>query len=293
MSNTLRTSFCLAFLMLGTSVAFGQSNPTTTPPAQQQPGQQTAPAQNPQGAASAPLTLDSTPPPVNAEEEAAYKAFNELPTDDPAKKEKAGEDFVTKYPQSRYRPLIYNWQVKYYYSTGKIDQMEAAADKELEIQPNDAQTLAVVGSVLPRALNASMSEEDKQKRLAKAQQYSQKALDLVPTLTKPEGMSDDAFNKGKNLVSAMAYSGLGMVAFRQNKFADAIPNFEKSIGLDPQPDPVNYYVLGICHEKTSHYDAAVIDFTKCSDIPGGMQAPCKTKIDEAKKLGATQLSAPN
>jgi Flp pilus assembly protein TadD len=90
----------------------------------------------------------------------------------------------------------------------------------------------------------------------------------------------------------MAYSGLGLVAFRRGKFADAIPHFEKSVQLDPQPDPVNFYLLGICNEKTSHFDEAVTDFSKCSDIPGGLQATCKQNIDEAKKLGATQLSAP-
>jgi tetratricopeptide (TPR) repeat protein len=105
-------------------------------------------------------------------------------------------------------------------------------------------------------------------------------------------MTDEQFTKAKSMTSALAYSGLGMVAFRQGKYADAIPHFEKAIQLDPQPDPVNYYVLGICNEKTSHFDDAVTDFTKCSDIPGAIQAACKSQIDEAKKLSTTQLSAP-
>jgi hypothetical protein len=62
--------------------------------------------------------------------------------------------------------------------------------------------------------------------------------------------------------------------------------------MDPQPDPVNLYLLGISNEKTSHFDDAVTDFTKCAAIPSGMQATCKQDIDEAKKLAATQLSAP-
>jgi tetratricopeptide (TPR) repeat protein len=293
--SLLRNSLGLAASLLGCSLAFGQASPTTTPPAQggQSGQQQQQPAGQQSNPQAAPLTLDSTPPPVSAEEDAAYKAFNDLPNEDPAKKDQAAADFVQKYPQSRYRVGVYNWQVKYYYSTNKVDKMEAAAEKELELQPNDAQTLAIVGSVLPRAISANMPDEEKKRRLAKGQQYSQKALDLIPTLTKPDNMPDDVFTKGKNLVSSMAYSGLGMVAFREGKFADAIPHFEKAIGLDPQPDPVNYYILGICNEKTAHFDAAVTDFTKCSDIPGGMQATCKSSIDEAKKLGATQLSAPN
>jgi tetratricopeptide (TPR) repeat protein len=282
-SNSLRITLFLTASLFGSAMAFGQTPSTTPAPAPAQGDKPTAPQ-------AAPLTLESTPPPVSAEEEAAFKVYNDLPNEDPAKKDQAGIDFVQKYPQSRYRAQVFNWQVKYYYSKGQVEKMEEAADKELEIMPNDPQTLAIVGSILPRAMNTNTPEPAK--RLAKAEQYSQKALDLIPTLAKPENMTDEAFTKGKNIVSAMAYGGLGMVAFRRGKYADAIPFFEKSIQLDPQADPVNYYVLGICNEKTSHFDDAVIDFTKCADIPGGIQATCKTNIDEAKKLGATQLSAP-
>jgi tetratricopeptide (TPR) repeat protein len=287
-SNQFKMALFLAASLLGCSVAFGQmpsSQPAPAPaPAQ---GQEAKPA-NPQQAA--PLTLEGAPPPVSAEEEAAFKAFNDMPNDDLAKKDQSGIDFIQKYPLSRYRAEIYSWQVKYYFSIGQIDKMEVVGDKELELRPNDAQTMAILGSALPRAMNANTP--DPQKRLAKAEQYSQQALDLLPTFPKPENMSDEMFTKAKDQTSALAYSGLGLVAFRRGKFADAIPNLEKAVQLDPQPDPVNYYLLGICNEKTSHFDAAVTDFTKCSDMPGGLQATCKTHIDEAKKLGATQLSAP-
>jgi tetratricopeptide (TPR) repeat protein len=286
-NNRWKMTVTLAASLLGASVAFGQAqtNPPANPPAQSQ-DQNNKPA-NPQ---AAPLSLDSTPTPVSAEEEAAYKKFEGDTNDDPAKKNQDAMDFLQKYPQSRYRGPIYSWQVRYYFSQGKIDQMEVAGDKELELLPNDAQTLAIVGSALPRVMNANTPEP--QKRLAKAEQFSQKSLDLLPTMPKPEGMTDEAFLRAKNMTSALAYSGLGLVAFRQGKFADAIPHFEKSVQLDPQPDPVNYYLLGICSEKTSHFDEAAAAFSKCSDIPGSLQATCKQKIDEAKKLGATQLSAP-
>jgi tetratricopeptide (TPR) repeat protein len=278
--NRLRTTLVLAASLLACSAAFGQA-PTTTPP---------TPAPGQPNKQAAPLTLEGAPPPVSAEEDAAFKTFRDASNDDPAKKDQASADFLQKYPQSRYRAEIYSWQVRYYFSKGQIDKMEASADKELEQAPNDAQTLAIVGSALPRAMNANTPEP--QKRLAKAEQYSQKALDLLPTLPKPDNMTDEAFKKAKDMTSALAYSGLGAVAFRRGKFADAIPHFEKAVQLDPQPDPVNYYLLGLCNEKASHFDDAVTAFTKCSDIPSGLQAACKSGIDEAKKLGATQLSAP-
>jgi len=262
--------------------------PQQSQPGQQQPGQQQPNPSNPQ---VAPLTLESSPPPVNAEEDAAIKAFRD--EQDPAKKDPLAETFVQKYPQSRYLPEIYNWQVRLYLSKGEIDKMETTADKELALYPNDPQTLAIVGSTLPRKMDSAMPEEQRQIRLEKAEKFCQKALDLLPTIPKPQGMADEKFQEVKGESFANAYSGLGLVAFRRGKFSDAIPNLENAVKADPlNPDPVNYYVLGIANEKTSHFDDAVTAFTKCAALPSGMKATCTQNIEEAKKLAATQLSMP-
>jgi len=257
--------------------------------------QQPAPTLNPEKKQDkpqevTPLTLDNAPPPVNAEEDAAIQAFRAAPITDMAKKNQLGEEFLQKYPQSRYRPEVYSLLVRGYLSLGLIDKMETAGDKEIQLNPSDAQTLAIVGSTLPRVLNANTTEP--QKRLEKAEQYSKRALEVLPTLVKPAELSDAEFLKAKDQTSALAYSGLGLVAFRRSKFAEAIPNFEQAVKLDPVPDPVNFYLLAISNEKTSHFDDAATAFTKCAAVPGGLQATCKTGADEAKKMATTQLSAP-
>jgi tetratricopeptide (TPR) repeat protein len=257
--------------------------------------QQAAPTLNPEKkqdkpAEVTPLTLDNAPPPVNAEEDAAIQAFRAAPITDMAKKDHLGEEFLQKYPQSRYRPEVYTLLVRGYLSLNQVDKMEVVGDKEIELNPNDAQTLAIVGSTLPRVMSASTPEP--QKRLDKAEQYSKKALEVLPTLVKPAELSDTDFLKAKDQTSALAYSGLGLVAFRRQKFAEAIPNLEQAVKLDPLPDPVNLYLLGLSNEKTSHFDDAVSAFAKCAAVPGVLQATCKTGADEAKKMATTQLSAP-
>ena len=237
-----------------------------------------------------PLTLDNAPPPVNAEEDAAMQAFRAAPITDVAKKDHLGEEFLQKYPESRYRPEVYSMLIRGYSSLGQTDKMEAIGDKEIALNPNDAQALAILGSTLPRAMNASTPEPEK--RLAKAEQYSKKALEVLPTLLKPEGLSDSDFLKAKDQTAALAYGGLGIVAIRRSKYAEAIPNFEQAVKLDPTPDPVNFYLLGIANEKTSHFEDAANAFTKCAAVPGGLQATCKSGVDEARKMATTQLSAP-
>ena len=272
---------------LGGGVALAQAPPQQgTPPV-------TNPAQGDKAQAPVqPLTLDNAQPPVNAEEDAAIKAYREAPLTDVPKKLQMGEDFLTKYPQSRYRSEVLSWQVRGYLGTGQLEKMEVSGEKELALLPNDAQTMAIMGSALPRTMSNAMTAEQKTKVLDDAENYSKKALELVPTIPKPAGITDEQFITAKNQIQAMAYSGLGLVAFRRSKFAEAILNLEQAVKYDPNPDPVNYLVLGISNEKASHFDDAITAFTKCAAIQSSLAVTCKTGIDEAKKLAATQLSVP-
>lgn len=280
-------------VFLGASVAAAQSSQGGSSQGSQS-GQQSQPAapQLPDKDKANTLTLDTPPPPVNPEEDAAFKAFDAIPLTDGDKKIKAGEDFEQKYPQSRYLPPVYSMLVKLYLQSNQVQKMQEVGEKDVAMAPTDVQTLAILGQTLPRAWNSSMPNAALQ--LDKAEKFSRSAIELTPTITKPEGMSDAQFTLAKNQTLAMAHSGLGLVLFRRGKFAEAIPEFEESTKVDPNPeaDPVNFYILGISDERTSHFDAAVAAFTKCSTITGSLQETCKSKMDEAKKLGATQLSAP-
>jgi tetratricopeptide (TPR) repeat protein len=258
-----------------------------------QAAQSSPPAQQPADKAKADaLTLDTPAPPVNAEEDAAYKAFEAIPLTDSSKKTPAGEAFVEKYPQSRYLAPVYSTLVKLYLQANQIQKMQDAGEKDVAIAPNDVQTLAILGQTLPRAWNASMPNAALQ--LDKAEKFSKSAIELTPTVPKPEGLTDTQFTMAKNQTLAMAHSGLGLVYFRRGKFVEAIPEFEEAAKVDPNPDidPVNFYVLALAEEKTSHFDAAVAAFTKCASAASSLQPTCKSGAEEAKKLGATQLSAP-
>lgn len=279
-------------LLLGCFSAAAQSQSSSQ---SGQSGQSAPPAQptdKDKAAAGSTLSLDVPAPAPNPEEDAAFKAFDAIPLADGDKKIKAGEDFVTKYPQSRYLPPVYSNMVKLYLQSNQIQKMQDIGEKEVVMSPNDVQTLAILGQTLPRSWNSGMPNA--QQQLDKAEKFSKSAIELTPTLPKPEGMSDDQFTRAKNQTLAMAHSGLGLVFFRRGKFQDSIPEFVTATKIDPDPsaDPVNYYVLGIANEKTSHFDDAVSAFSKCAAINGSLQATCKSQAEEAKKLGATQLSAP-
>lgn len=237
-----------------------------------------------------PLTLDAAPAPVSADEEAAYKVFHDVSIADANKKIEVGEAFLQKYPQSRYRSPVYTALTVEFLQTGQVPKMLEYGEKELELSPNDVTTLAILGQTLPRTLHGN--PPDAPQVLSKAEKYSKQAIEIAPTLPKPAEMTDAQFEQAKNQSLAMAHSGLGLVFVRRGKYAEAIPELEQAVKIDPTPDPVNYYLLGLANKSASHFDDAATAFNHCATMPGSMQATCKSGAEEAKKLGSTQLSTP-
>jgi tetratricopeptide (TPR) repeat protein len=256
----------------------GQSPPTPPPPADKSKTPDVAP-----------LSLDAAPAPVSADEDAAYKAFHDAPVTDANKKIELGEALLQKFPQSRYRSPVYSVLTFEYLQIGQVQKMEEYGEKEIDLAPNDVSTLALLAQTLPRSLHGN---PDAAQVLSKAERYSKQAIEITPTLPKPADLTDEQFEKGKNQTLAMAHGGLGLVLVQRGKFAEAISELELSLKIDPSPDPVNYFVLGLANKSASHFDDAVAAFNKCAAIAGPMQARCKSGADDAKKLGATQLSAP-
>ena len=230
-------------------------------------------------------------PPTPAEE-TDFKAFQAIPQNDVDKRIPAAEAFLQKYPQSQYRPAMYQTLVSGYLSKQEVPKMIDAGEKEIALNPNDTPILGLMGQTLARTLNPK--SPDALAQLNKAELYSKRAIEVTPTLTKPAELSDEQFNNAKNNALEMAYSGLGLVYLQKGQYDQAIPTLEQSLKTDnhSEPDPVNLYLLGLANEKASHFDAATAAFTKCAAIQSSLQANCKNGIETAKKASSTQLSAP-
>ena len=275
-------------LVCGSGIAAAQASQYGQGSQSQPPAKQSDKPKTPE---ATPLTLDA-PAPVNAEEDVAYKAFQAVNPSDAAKKVETGEAFLLKYPESRYKSPVYGSLTYAYLQAGNTQKMQEYGEKEIALVPNDVSTLALLGQTLPRTLRGSASEPAAVQVLAKAEQFSKQAIEITPTLPKPENLTDEAFTSAKNQTLAMAHSGLGLVYVRRGKNAEAIPELEQAVKIDPNPDPVNYYLLGMANKITSHFDDAVTAFNKCAVMTGPLQGTCKSQAEDAKKLGTTQLSAP-
>src|SRR5258708_12855126 len=175
-----------------------QRGQQTRPPSQQQP-----PADKDKQPNPAPLSMDNAPA-ASPEEDSASKTVQQ--TTDPNKRIQLAEDFLKKYPQSRYRASMYQALVSAYFATQQVPKMLEAGEKEVELNPNDAPVLAVMGQALARTYNAKAPDAAKQ--LDKAEQYSKRAIEITPTLTKPENLTDKAFGHPKHDTLAMPHKAL-------------------------------------------------------------------------------------
>jgi len=216
--------------------------------------------------------------PAEHREEEAYRSFQAVSPEDPKKKVDLGEAFLKKYPSSQYRPRVYSGLVAAYLETNQVQKMEEAGDQALTLNPKDVQVLAMLGQTIPRTIAASTPEPEK--RLDKAEQYATRAIDGTLAIKKPEGFTDEEFEKAKNQTLAIAHSGLGLVDFHRGKFPEAIAELEQSVKLDPRADPANYYVLGVAQHNTSHFREAAAAFRKCAEFKGNLQATCKDNADK-------------
>jgi tetratricopeptide (TPR) repeat protein len=278
----IRWVVALAALLLTATPARGQGqqNPPT-PPAQ--PGQPAPPAKPA-------FTIDSAPPPVNPEEEAAYKTFYELKASDVQRQIQAGEEFLKKYPASRYCESVYSRLTSAYISINDVDRMMTAGEKALELKPDDVDVLALMALVMPRRVNPAAL--DANQKLDRSEKYAKQSISLLANLPKPAGLSDADFAKAKNEKLSMAHSGLGFVYFHRQKYADSATELEQATKLASTPDPVDYFLLGVVLEQTKRYADAVAAYGHCADVSGVMQARCKQALESARKQAAAKPAPP-
>jgi tetratricopeptide (TPR) repeat protein len=259
-----------AFAISGAvGVSWAQYGQASTPPAATPPAQN-APAPKESGKA----------PKVDKKEEAAYKQVLTAQGADPAMQIQAGEDFLSKYPISRYAGGVYGMLTSAYFNTGNTDKMFATGAKALEVDPNNVDVLSLLAMAIPRRVKANAP--DSQQQLQKAETYAHHAIDLIPNMTKPDAMDDAVFEKAKNDKLALCHSGLGLLDIDHQKYGDARTELTQAVQLASTPDPVDYYLLGNADAQDGFLHGAMAAYEKCA-ASGPLTTQCKARQDSVKK----------
>jgi len=227
---------------------------------------------------------------VNKAEEAAYKNVLAAQGGDPTAEIPVSEDFIAKFPMSKYIGGVYGMLTTAYFSTGNTDKMFATGAKALELNPDNVDVLALLAMAIPRRAKPSMP--DYQDQIKKAEVYAHHTIELMPSLPKPATVDDADFEKAKNDKLSLAHSGLGLINLNVKKnYDEARAELTQAVQLASNPDMVDYYLLGSADSKASFLNGAIAAFDKCA-TSGPLMNQCKSGEDSAKKdvASGTKLS---
>lgn len=232
----------------------------------------------------------TTAPKVSKEEEKDYKTFYDNRTGDPAHVITLGEAFITKYPMSAYLFAVYSTLTGAYLQVGQPAKMMDAGSKALFLNPDDIDVLPLMGWAIAREVTGKTPDAAGQ--LTKAAAYAHHALDLIATMPKPAGMDDAGFAKAKNQKLSLCHSAIGTVDIKTGKYDDAVTELNMAVMLASTPDQVDFYLLGLADEQTSHFSEAQAAFAKCAVNGSSLQGACKSGADDAKNKAKNSLEAP-
>jgi hypothetical protein len=241
-SHRMKTSLAAVVLALGAAVA--ASGQTTASQPQAQPA---TPAAQP-GAPQAPPQQKK-----EIKDPAEYNAYvGAVQQQDPAAKISGLEAFLTQYPNSVMKQDALEILMGAYQQTGNQQKMMDTAQKLLQADPNNVRALALLTYTLrAKALQGGPTA---QQDLAQAKQYGEKGLQALPNFNKPEGMSDNDFQKLKDQMSVIFNSAVGQGALQEKDYATATKSLRAAVTANPN-DFSLVYPLALAYLQSTPPDS--------------------------------------
>ena len=220
------------------------------------------------------------------DEFAAFQSFSK--ETDSAKKIQKGREFLKKYPKSRFEEPIDAALADTYRTQADWTDEYRYADLALALDPDDVDVLASVGWTIPHAFDPKSPDANDQ--LDKAQKYALHAIDVLATLPKPAGKTDEQFATAKAWRTYQAHSALGLVYFRRNDYESSEKELAQAVGANAKLDQTDFYVLGMDRAHLSQFSEAADAFHACAAIAGPLQGPCSKNAAVAANQAASPKS---
>ena len=218
-------------------------------------------AETPMNAAAqqAPAGAQSGPQ-LSQEEYTAYNAV--ITATDPNAKATAAEAFLTKYPQSTVKTTVLEQLLAAYAQANNPTKALDAADRLLQVDPNNIRALALQSSLLKAQGDAATDPTTKQAAYDKAADAASRGLKA----TKPAAVADADWATIQKQVTPYFYSAIGIDALTKKDSAGAVAAYTSELkAVDPaqttQPGPFlqDTFFLG-----QAYYIATPPDYLNCA-----------------------------
>jgi tetratricopeptide (TPR) repeat protein len=252
------------------------------------------------GAAAFLLAQDATKEPptvvvpkgktISAKEAAAIKKISDAKT--PDDRIAAVDNLVTNFADTTFKGAALYEAAEA--EDQKQDYLKAIVygDESIEADPKAGtgmnSMLLVAGEIAQHMPKQSLTKDQD---LGKAEKYVHQALDMLPTLAKPEGVkiSDTDWDDFKKDKTAEAHKDLGLIATARGNMAAAADEYKIAVDTEPTPDAVLMARLGNAYNEVKKYAEAQAVLSKASALPDldpRVKAFVDQELAKAKK-GAT------
>ncbi len=216
MKKLLLTSL-LAFAAYG----FAQDAQGTAP-AQTTPGQQPTAGQQTTGSQAAGGQQAAQPQQKTIKDPAEYNAYmSAISAQDPNAKAQALEAFLQQYPNTVVKEETLEQLMGAYQAANNAPKMSDAANRLLQVNPNNIRALALLTFVTRSQAAQQTSAPQAAQLYAQAAQYAQRGLQAADTMPRPAGISDADYTKLQNGVKVIFNGAIGMDALQRKDYATA------------------------------------------------------------------------
>jgi tetratricopeptide (TPR) repeat protein len=201
---------------------------------------------------------------------------------DPASRLELVERFLAAYPQSPFRPYALIAGGEAHRMQNNFEKAVEFGEQALALEPNNAFALLLAGESLSEGSRPSQS--DFQERLARAEDYSTRALKAIPMLFSPEkrkaSPSPEEFDLREDYFESMAHATLGYVHFRRDELPAAEEELKLATELNQlRPNASDFERLGIVQAKQRKFDLARDTFSRCIEVGGPAADVCGRRIE--------------
>lgn len=184
--------------------------------------------------------------------------------------------YLTRYasdcPESAYATQALEIAATSYQEAQQYPKMLEVANRLLAKDPNDLSMLILLSDYYSA----------KGEQLDKAEGYGNKAIALLGSAKKPEGVSGEDWGKQVGLQKGLALSALGQVNISRKRDAQALDNFKAAAPL-LKPDPVTYgrnqYRMGFALINLKRYPEARVALTEAASVNSPYRALAEEKLN--------------
>jgi tetratricopeptide (TPR) repeat protein len=215
------------------------------------------------------LVMSATGVPLtsNYREAMGYETLQKTP--DPDTKIRMAMEFAQTFPKSELLSYVFTQAATAFQQKGDYSNAVKTARKSLALDANNTYSLLIAASALSEPSMVRDAGADSARVLQEAQTDADRTLELLPKLPIRLDETPEQFAARKAGIESSALGALGSVAMQEDKYDEAISDFQKAIALTQPPKAALYFRLGEVNSNAGKKQDAIVAFTKAAELGKG------------------------